>query len=170
MLTALQMQTSPEPMSVNKVILIGRLGQNPELRYTQGGTSVSNFSLATNENWTDKSGQRQERTEWHRVVAWGKTAELCSQYLTKGRQVYLEGKLQTRQWEDQNGQKRYTTEIQATSVQFLGGRDAASAPGPSDAPVDQAQQPAGPEFEASAPNFSSGQNSQPAFTEDDIPF
>lgn len=108
-------------MSVNKVILVGRLGQDPELKYTPSGASVCNFSLATSENWVDKSGQKAERTEWHRIVVWGKLAELCNQYLSKGRQAYVEGKLQTRSWEDQSGQKRYTTEIMASTVQFLGG-------------------------------------------------
>src|SRR3954464_5840642 len=106
-------------MSVNKVILVGRLGQNPEVRYTPSGAAVANFSVATNESWTDKSGQKQERTEWHRIVVWGKLAELCSQYLTKGRQVYVERRLQTRQWEDKYGGKRYTTEVIAATVQFL---------------------------------------------------
>ena len=114
-------------MSVNKVILLGRLGQDPELKYTPSGASVCNFSLATSESWNDKaSGQKQERTEWHRVVVWGKLAELCNQYLAKGRQAFVEGRLQTRSWEDQNGQKRYTTEINATTVQFIGGAQASS--------------------------------------------
>ena len=108
-------------MSVNKVIVLGRLGQDPELKHTAGGSAVSNFSVATNESWMDKQGQKQERTEWHRIVVWGKLAERCNQYLSKGRQVYLEGRLQTRSWEDKQGQKRYTTEIQANSVEFLGG-------------------------------------------------
>ena len=107
-------------MSVNKVIVLGRLGQDPELKHTAGGSPVTNFSVATNESWTDKQGQKQERTEWHRIVVWGKLAELCAQYLSKGREVYLEGRLQTRSWEDKQGQKRYTTEIQANTVQFLG--------------------------------------------------
>lgn len=107
--------------SVNKVMLIGRLGTDPEVRYTSGGGAVANFSMATNDSWTDKSGQRQERTEWHRVVVWGKTAELCGQYLSKGRQAYIEGRLQTREWTDKEGQKRYTTEVVAQTVQFLGG-------------------------------------------------
>lgn len=106
---------------VNKVILIGRLGGDPEVRYTTNGGAVANFNLATNENWTDKNGQKQERTEWHRVVIWGKMAELCGQYLSKGRQAYVEGRLQTREWNDKEGNKRYTTEIVAQSVQFLGG-------------------------------------------------
>ena len=114
-------------MSVNKVILIGHLGQDPEIRYTSSGTAVANFSLATNESWTDKSGQRQERTEWHRVVVWSKLAEVCGQYLRKGRQAFVEGTLQTRSWEDQNGNKRYTTEIVARTVQFLGGQASADS-------------------------------------------
>jgi len=104
---------------VNKVIIVGRLGSDPEIRYTQQGVAVTNFNLATSENWVDKGGQKQERTEWHRIVVWGKMAETCSQYLAKGRQVYVEGRLQTRQWEDKEGGKRYTTEIIANTVQFL---------------------------------------------------
>ncbi|MFP6623974.1 MAG: single-stranded DNA-binding protein [Myxococcota bacterium] len=107
---------------VNKAILIGNLGRDPELRYTQSGQAVVNFSIATSENWTDKGGERQERTEWHRVVAWGKTGELCAQYLSKGRTVYVEGRIQTREWEDREGQKRTTTEINAQTVTFIGGR------------------------------------------------
>ena len=105
---------------VNKVILLGNLGRDPELRYTQGGQAVANFTLATSESWNDKSGERVERTEWHRVVVWGRVAELCSQYLSKGRSVYLEGRIQTREWEDKEGKKRYTTEVNAQTVQFLG--------------------------------------------------
>lgn len=108
-------------MSVNKVILLGRLGQDPELKYTPGGSAVCNFSLATTEAWTDKQGQKQEKTEWHRVVVWGKLAELCNQYLAKGRQAFLEGRLQTRSWDDKDGNKKYTTEILASTVQFIGG-------------------------------------------------
>lgn len=111
-------------MSVNKVILLGRLGQDPELKYTPGGSAVCNFSLATTEAWTDKQGQKQEKTEWHRVVVWGKLAELCNQYLAKGRQAFLEGRLQTRSWDDKDGNKRYTTEILASTVQFIGGATA----------------------------------------------
>ncbi|MFP6638926.1 MAG: single-stranded DNA-binding protein [Myxococcota bacterium] len=106
---------------VNKVILVGNLGRDPELRYTQSGQAVATFTVATNETWNDKNGERVERTEWHRIVSWGRTAELCSQYLSKGRSVYLEGRIQTREWEDKEGQKRYTTEINAQTVQFLGG-------------------------------------------------
>jgi len=106
---------------VNKAILVGNLGRDPELRYTQGGQAVVNFPVATSEQWTDKNGERQERTEWHRIVVWGKVGENCAQYLSKGRSVYVEGRIQTREWEDQSGQKRYTTEINAQTVQFLGG-------------------------------------------------
>ena len=119
---------------VNKVILIGNLGRDPELRYTQGGQPVANFSVATSESWNDKnSGERVERTEWHKVVVWGRTAELCAKYLAKGRTVYLEGRLQTREWEDKEGNKRWTTEVNAQTVQFLGGPrgDRGDAGGPS---------------------------------------
>lgn len=107
--------------SVNKAILIGNLGRDPELRYTQGGKAVANFTLATNEVWSGQDGQKNERTEWHRIVCWGKTAEHCSQYLSKGRTVYVEGRIQTREWEDKEGNKRQTTEIVAQNVTFLGG-------------------------------------------------
>jgi single-strand DNA-binding protein len=106
---------------VNKVILVGNLGNEPELRTTPSGASVCEFRLATNESWTDKGGQRQDRTEWHRVVVWGKRAETCSKYLGKGRQVFVEGRLRTRSGEDKDGNKRYTTEVVANDVQFLGG-------------------------------------------------
>lgn len=107
---------------VNKVILIGNSGADPELRYTPGGTAVSNFSIATNESWTDSGGERQERTEWHRIVVWGRLAEICNQYLRKGSKVYIEGKLQTRSWEGQDGLKRYTTEVVARDMQLLDAR------------------------------------------------
>ena len=107
---------------VNKVIIVGRLGTDPEVKTVSENNTVARLSVATSESWTDKQGQRQERTEWHRVVVWGKLADLCGKYLSKGRQVYLEGRLQTRSWEDQQGQKRYTTEVVANTVQFLGGQ------------------------------------------------
>jgi len=107
---------------VNKAILVGNLGRDPELRQTPNGQAVVNFTLATSENWTDKSGERQERTEWHRIVVWGRTAEMCNQYLSKGRTVYVEGRIQTREWEDKDGNKRYTTEINASTVNFIGPR------------------------------------------------
>ena len=106
--------------SVNKVILVGNLGADPELRYTNTGTPVANFRIATNDTWTDKNGEKQEKTEWHAIVAWGKLGEICGKYLKKGRPVYVEGRLQTRQWEDQQGNKRYTTEVVAQTMQMLG--------------------------------------------------
>ena len=109
---------------VNKVIIVGRLGGDPELRTVTSGQQVAQFNVATSENWTGRDGQKQERTEWHRIVVWGKLAEVCGKYLAKGRQVYVEGRLQTRQWEDQQGNKRYTTEIVANTVQFLGSNNA----------------------------------------------
>ena len=107
--------------SVNKVILIGNLGADPELKYTPSNRPLCNLSLATNEVFKDKSGQRQERTEWHRVTVWGEQAETCSKYLVKGRSVYVEGRLQTRSWDDKEGKKRYSTDIVADRVVFLGG-------------------------------------------------
>lgn len=107
--------------SMNKAIIIGNLGGDPEKRVTGNGQAVTTFNVATNERWTDKSGQKQERTEWHRIVVWGTQADSCAQYLAKGRQVYIEGRLQTRQWDDKEGNKRYTTEIVAQRVLFLGG-------------------------------------------------
>ena len=122
--------------SVNKVILVGNLGRDPELRYTKDGKGVANFTLATNERWRDKDGGSQERTEWHRIVVWGKQGENCAQYLQKGRSVYLEGRLQTREWEDKDGNKRQTTEIVAQTVQFLGGRGEGAPRGASPSPPD----------------------------------
>ena len=108
-------------MSVNKVILIGNLGKDPEVRYTTNGKAVARFSLATSEVWNDADGNRQERTEWHNVVVWGKQGETCAQYLAKGRQAYIEGSIRNRSYDDKNGQKRYITEIVAQRVRFLGG-------------------------------------------------
>jgi single-strand DNA-binding protein len=116
---------------VNKAILVGNLGRDPELRQTPNGQSVCNFTLATSENWTDKSGERVERTEWHRIVVWGRTAEMCNQYLSKGRTVYIEGRIQTREWEDKDGNKRYTTEINANTVNFIGPRTSGEPSGSS---------------------------------------
>ena len=149
-------------MSVNKVILIGRLGNNPEIRYTPSGAAVGNFNIATSENWNDKTGQKQERTEWHRIVVWSKLAELCNQYLTKGRQVYIEGRLQTRQWDDKVGNKHYTTEIVANTVQFLGaGKDQGAGAVAGERATDPAAMPAtGPASEMA----------DASFTEDEIPF
>ena len=105
---------------VNKVILLGNLGRDPELRSTPSGQPVANFTLATSRRWKDKNGQRQEETEWHSIIVWGKQAEIAGQYLSKGKQIYLEGRLQTRQWE-KDGQKHYTTEVKADKVVLLGG-------------------------------------------------
>jgi single-strand DNA-binding protein len=107
--------------SVNKVILIGNLGRDPEVKYTPSGAAVANFNIATNESWTSKDGKKEERTEWHKIVVWSKLAELCGEYLSKGRPVYIEGRLQTREYEAKDGGKRYVTEVIAQSIQFLGG-------------------------------------------------
>lgn len=117
---------------LNKILLIGFLGRDPEIRYTPSGTAVANFSLATTENWT-KDGEKQSHTEWHRIVAWSRLAEICSEYLTKGSQVYIEGRIRTNEWEDQDGNKRSRQEVIANTVQFLsragnGSNDSASEP------------------------------------------
>lgn len=111
---------------VNKVIIVGRLGNTPELKTLSPGNMVASFSVATSESWI-KDGQKQEKTEWHRIVVWGKQAENCAKYLAKGRQVYIEGRLQTRSWEDNQGQKKYSTEIVANTVQFLGSQNEVSS-------------------------------------------
>ncbi|MFZ5798547.1 MAG: single-stranded DNA-binding protein [Desulfobulbus sp.] len=111
---------------INKVILIGNLGADPEIRYTQSGTPVVNFRLATTESWKGQDGQMQEQTEWHNIVAWKRLAEICSEYLAKGSKVYIEGKLQTRKWQDQNGNDRYTTEIVAREMKMLSPRGQSS--------------------------------------------
>jgi single-strand DNA-binding protein len=113
--------------SVNKVILVGNLGRDAELRYTRAGAAVATLNLATTEVWNDRNNQRQEKTEWHRVVLWGKQAESLQEYLTKGKQIYVEGRLQTRQWDDKDGNKRYTTEIKADRITLLGGGGLAEA-------------------------------------------
>jgi single-strand DNA-binding protein len=161
-------------MSINKVILIGRLGQDPELKYTPSGAAVCNFSMATSESWTDKSGQKQEKTEWHRVVVWGKLSELCNQYLAKGRQCFVEGSLQTRSWEDQNGNKKYTTEINAKNVQFLGGQATpgagAGAGNQSFGGAQQAQSSGAQNNNQGAMNQDYDISTDSNFTADDIPF
>jgi single-strand DNA-binding protein len=112
---------------INKVILVGRLGADPEVRYTPSGVAVANFNIATSEQWKDKdSGKKREHTEWHRIVAWRRLAEVCGDYLKKGSQVYVEGKLQTRSWEDRDGNKRYTTEIVIKQMQMLGSKSSYS--------------------------------------------
>lgn len=163
-------------MSVNKVILVGHLGQNPELKYTPSGQAVCNLSIATNESWTGKDGQKQEKTEWHRLVMFGKLAELAGQYLQKGRQIYVEGKLQTRSWQDKDGQTRYTTEVVAQTMQFLGGGAGAGRNQNQDSYQDSG---------TSYGNNNGGYNNnnannnsyqatsfqtEPTFTEEDVPF
>lgn len=141
--------------SVNKVFLIGRLGADPEIKYTQSGHPVANFRIATSEVWNDKNGEKQERTEWSRVVVWGKTAEHCGEYLRKGSQVHVEGRLQTREWDDKNsGQKRYQTEVVADRVTFLdskkdrggGGREPGADDGPSHGSLSDDDIPFAPEI------------------------
>ncbi|THB68226.1 MAG: single-stranded DNA-binding protein [Desulfovibrio sp.] len=151
--------------SLNKVMLIGRLGRDPELRYTQSGTPVANFSMATDESYRGKDGNMVEQTEWHNIVVWNKQGENCANYLSKGRLVFVEGRLQTRKWQDKQGQDRYTTEIVASRVQFLEPRGGAST-GASDTPP--------PPGDA---DFSPSQNDDmgPAFPSeasgmDDVPF
>ena len=112
--------------TVNKVILIGRLGADPQLKYTPSGCANVNFNLATNESWKDKDGNQQEKTDWHRVVAWGKLAEIIGKWMKKGSSIYLEGRLQTRTYDDQNGVKRYITEVVALDIEMLGGRGGSS--------------------------------------------
>jgi len=112
---------------LNKAILIGNLGRDPEVRYTPSGLAVANFTIATSEAWSNKEGEKQTRTEWHRIVAFGKLGEICGEYLSKGKQVYIEGRIQTREWEDKEGNKRYTTEIVASQMLMLGTRDSGGA-------------------------------------------
>ena len=119
---------------INKAILIGNLGRDPELRYTPSGLAVANFSLATSETRTNKDGEKETRTEWHRIVAFGRLGEICGEYLAKGKQIYIEGRIQTRDWEDKDGIKRYTTEIVANQMQMLGTRDQADVVRAEDVP------------------------------------
>ncbi len=130
-------------MSVNKVILVGNLGRDPEVRHTQTGKAVANFTLATSRKWRDKDGQQQEQTEWHKIVAWDRLAEICTEYLSKGRQVYIEGRLQTRDWEDKEGNKRWTTEIVALDMKMLGRRSDYESGAGSQAPSDPPPPPGG---------------------------
>lgn len=155
-------------MSVNKVIILGRLGQDPELKYTPTGAAVCTFSLATTETWNDKAGQKQEKTEWHRIVTWGKLAELCGQYLAKGRQAYVEGRIQTRSWDGKDGQKKYTTEINATTVQFIGGAPGQANNSKSDNNDYNQSSPPTPGGDMMSQNYQASADSN--FTADDIPF
>jgi single-strand DNA-binding protein len=149
--------------SINKVILIGRLGRDPELKYTGTGTPFCRFSIATDDTWMDKaSGERQERTEWHNIVAWDRLAEICNEYLRKGRLVYIEGALQTREWDDQDGNKRKTTEIRARDMVLLGSPQGESMGGQG-----QARRTASA---GSSPAGGHDSGGAPAITDDDIPF
>jgi single-strand DNA-binding protein len=139
---------------VNKVIIIGNVGANPEVRYTPSGSAVANFNVATNEAWKDSNGNQQERVEWHRIVAWGKLGEICGEYLKKGSHIYLEGRLRTRSWEDQNGNKRYTTEILASDIQML----------------DKKPQNTGQEVEVPSASATKSSSSPNSVGDDDLPF
>jgi single-strand DNA-binding protein len=160
-------------MSVNKVILVGRLGRDPETRYTGGGQAVANFSVATDESYKDKNGERQKRTEWHRITAWGKLAEICQQYLKKGTMVYIEGRIQSREWQDKEGQKRTSFDIVANTMKMLSSRgDAAAASAGGGA----SSRSSGDDFEthAAPAEDSYGGNapasSGPEISDEDIPF
>ena len=154
--------------SVNKVILIGNLGRDPETRYTTGGDAVTNLRIATTETWKDKSGEKQERTEWHTVVLFGRQAEIAGEYLKKGRPVYIEGRLQTRKWTDKDGNERYTTEIRGDRMQMLGGR--AGGAGSEPPSRDAAREPE-PSVAAQSSGKSSGSKKPGSFDDmdDDIP-
>jgi len=143
-------------MSVNRAILVGRLGRDPETRYTSGGQAVCNFTLATDETYRDRAGERQKRTEWHRIVAWGKLAEICQQYLKKGSLVFVEGRIQSRQWDDRDGNKRTTVEIVASGMRMLSPRGEAAPP--------EAEAPAAPAAE------DAGAAAAPEISDEDIPF
>ncbi len=148
-------------MSVNKAILVGRLGRDPETRYTSGGQAVCNFTLATDETFKDRSGERQKRTEWHRIVLWGKLAEIAQQYVKKGTMVYIEGRIQSRQWDDREGQKRTTVEIVGNVMRMLSSRAESAAAG-------AGAVPANPEAEPHAPAVPD--EASPEISDEDIPF
>jgi single-strand DNA-binding protein len=152
--------------SINKVMLIGNLGKDPEIRYMPSGDAIANLTLATTENWKDKSGEKQERTEWHRVSMFGRLAEVAGEYLKKGSSIYIEGKLQTRKWQDKDGNDRYTTEIVANEMKMLGGRASGGDTGmDQSAPPPRAQRPSSP-----PPAKPAGGGSGFDDMEDDIPF
>jgi single-strand DNA-binding protein len=151
--------------SVNKVILVGNLGRDPEVRYMPSGDAVANITIATTETWKDKAGEKQEQTEWHRVAMFGKTAEIAGEYLKKGSQVYIEGRLQTRKWTDKEGQERYTTEIRADRMQMLGSRSGGSERMPPPDDEAPARSSAAPKKAAPA-----GKGGNFDDLEDDIPF
>jgi len=156
-------------MSVNKVILVGRLGKDPETRYTSGGQAVCNFSLATDETFKDKSGERQKRTEWHRIVVWSKLAEIAQQYLKKGSQIYLEGRIQSREWTDKENQKRTSYEIVATNFRMLGSKSDSSG-GSGYRSSSPAAGTADFDAEPSSHSPAELEHSGPEVTDEDIPF
>jgi single-strand DNA-binding protein len=158
---------------VNKAILIGNLGSDPQLRHTPSGMAVANFNIATTEQWTSKTGERNERTEWHRIVCWGRLAEICNEYLTKGRQVYIEGRIQTREWEDRDGKKRTTTEIVAQTLQMLGrpGERPAEVPAAGGPPSARAAYPVpGAAWAVRREAVRAGAASRGAGAENEVPF
>ncbi len=160
-------------MSVNKVILVGRLGRDPETRYTSGGQAVANFSLATDESYKDKNGERQKRTEWHRITAWGKLAEICQQYLKKGTMVYIEGRIQSREWQDKEGQKRTSYDIVANTMKMLSSRaeGAAAGGGASRSGSDDFESHAVPADDSYGGGSGAGHApSGPEISDEDIPF
>jgi single-strand DNA-binding protein len=148
-------------MSVNKVILVGRLGRDPETRFTGAGQAVANFSVATDESYKSRSGERQKHTEWHKIVVWGKQAEIAQQYLKKGSLVFIEGRIQTREWQDKEGQKRTSFEIVATNFRMLGGRTEGASAGMGGASQGAEHEPVGAE-DTSGP--------EPQISDEDIPF
>jgi len=156
---------------VNKVMLVGRLGRDPETRYTSGGQAVANFTLATDETYKDRSGERQKRTEWHRIVLWGKLAEITQQYLKKGMLVYIEGRIQTRQWEDKrDGQKRSTTEIVANTMKMLSGRGEGAAAGASAGGGVSGGRTASTDTDFEAGPMPEESSGGPEISDEDIPF
>jgi single-strand DNA-binding protein len=158
-------------MSVNKVILVGNLGKDPEVRYTASGTAVANFTLATSERFKDRDGNPQERTEWHNIVAWRQLAEICGKYLVKGKQVYIEGKIQTRAWEDRDGNKRYTTEIVADQMQMLGRAGDENSYNQRREPRQEQRQAPRPQQQPTAPSAPQNDFDDVPFNpDDDIPF
>ena len=154
--------------NLNKVTLIGRLGQDPEIRYTQSGSAVANATIATNDYWTDKQGEKQERTEWHSLVMWGRLADLAQSYLKKGSQVYVEGRIQTRDWEDDQGQKHYKTEVVVTTMQFLDSKISDNSVSTVQ-PRDRDQQQKSTETHDFEQNDEEAKHSE-EFIKDDIPF
>ena len=158
--------------NLNKVMLIGRLGQDPEIRYTQSGSAVANATIATNDYWTDKQGEKQERAEWHSLVLWDRLADLAQSYLKKGSQVYVEGRLQTRNWEDQQGQKHYKTEVVVTTMQFLDTKSSEVEGTPVGSTSDYSDSSSTPETSSSSADSANGQKSpqEDGFIKDDIPF